>query len=82
MMLSLTSNSFFLSAPLYGTESWESDDEPSNVQSDCLLGADMFGGFSAKPERSYMMEKAEDFLLADDPAIFSDEFSGGEEWSF
>ena len=29
---------------------------------------------------SYLAEKAEDFLLADDPALFSDEFSDPEDW--
>ena len=29
---------------------------------------------------SYYAEKAEDFLLADDPALFSDEFSDPEDW--
>jgi hypothetical protein len=30
--------------------------------------------------RDYLLERAEDFLVADDPAMYSDEFSGPEEW--
>ena len=30
----------------------------------------------------YLLERAEDFLVADDPALFSDEFSEPEEWGF
>lgn len=28
----------------------------------------------------YLLERAEDYLTADDPALFSDEFSEPEEW--
>lgn len=30
----------------------------------------------------YLLERAEDYLVADDPALFSDEFSEPEEWGF
>lgn len=64
------------SAPL--NDSWDSDNEsPRDI---LPLTSDLHEGFSSRPERDYLMDKAEDFLLADDPAIFSDEFSGGEEW--
>ena len=63
-------------APLH--ESWDSDNElPREIP---LLTSEPYEGFSSRPERDYLMDKAEDFLLADDPAIFSDEFSGGEDW--
>ncbi len=29
----------------------------------------------------YLAERAEDWLIADDPALFSDEFSDPEEWA-
>lgn len=32
--------------------------------------------------RDFLLEQAEDFLIADDPAMFSDEFSDPEEWGF
>ena len=32
--------------------------------------------------RDYLLERAEDFLVADDPAMYSDEFSEPEEWAF
>jgi len=28
----------------------------------------------------FLLDKAENFLIADDPALFSDEFSDPEEW--
>ena len=30
----------------------------------------------------YLLERAEDYLVADEPALLSDEFSGPEEWGF
>ena len=30
----------------------------------------------------YSLERAEDWLTADDPAMFSDEFSGPEDWGY
>ena len=63
-------------APLH--ESWDSDNEPPREIP--LLTSEPYERFSSRPERDYLMDKAEDFLLADDPAIFSDEFSGGEDW--
>ena len=69
--------SFFVtSAPF--DEPWDSDNEAPREL--LQLTSDPYEGFSSRPDRDYLMEKAEDFLLADDPALFSDEFSGGEEW--
>ncbi len=69
--------SFFVT-PAPFDEPWDSDNEPPKEL--LQLNSDPYEGFSSRPDRDYLMEKAEDFLLADDPALFSDEFSGGEEW--
>lgn len=46
------------------------------------LGSSQTHGCSSfdSPPQNYLMEKAEDFLIADDPAQFSDEFSDPDEW--
>ena len=42
----------------------------------------LFFYFSQLQDRDFLLEQAEDFLIADDPAMFSDEFSDPEEWGF
>ena len=67
-------------------ECWDDDDEPA-----CFSAAEKLEpklGFMEREAElmvgdhgsSYYCEKAEDFLLADDPALFSDEFSDPEDW--
>ena len=67
-------------------ECWEDDDEPhtftSAEQVDSRLEfmereAELMVGDHGS---SHYAQKAEDFLLADDPALFSDEFSDPEDW--
>lgn len=58
-------------------EDWDDDDEPAMaLDSSRTHGCSSFNS----PPQNYLMEKAEDFLLADDPAQFSDEFSDPDEW--
>ena len=69
-------------------ECWDDDNEPP-----CFTTAEQLDKRSEFKERetdvelmvgdhgsSYYAGKAEDFLLADDPALFSDEFSDPEDW--
>ena len=67
-------------------ECWEEDDEPNTVTSAQQVEsrlefmereAELMGGDHGS---SHYAEKAEDFFLADDPALFSDEFSDPEDW--
>lgn len=67
-------------------EYWEDDDEPAHFstteQLDSRLEfmereAELMVGDHGS---SYYGGKAEDFLLADDPALFSDDFSDPEDW--
>ena len=58
-------------------DDWDGDDEPATaLDSFQTHGCSSFDS----PPRNYLMEKAEDFLLADDPAQFSDEFSDPDDW--
>ena len=66
-------------------EDWEEDDEPSSsiaagsyLDAEASLG-DAGGG--KRLETNFSVERAEDFLIADDPAMFSDEFSDPEDWT-
>ena len=63
-------------APL-NEECWEDDHQPPTIvnPTSFLESEPMVGQLS-----SYYMEKAEDFLIADDPALYSDEFSDSEDW--
>ena len=58
-------------------ESWDDDDEAFMVLPSSQLDYSTHGHQTASDHR---MERAEDFLLADDPAQFSDTFSDPEEW--
>ena len=69
-------------------ECWDDDDEPA-----CFTTVEKLDKRLEFKEREADLElmvgdhgsshyggKAEDFLLADDPALFSDEFSDPEDW--
>ena len=69
----------FLAAPLT-EECWEDDDDEPHTEviPGSLLEAET--GYSGRLGSDFLMDKAEDFLIADDPALYSDEFSDPEEW--
>ena len=64
-----------LLASLADEEDWENDDEPPLV-----LHCSEQSSFDPPQINSRLVERADDFLLADDPALFSDDFSDPEEW--
>ena len=71
-----------ITAPLT-EECWDDDEEPS---SSILPGSKLEGGplldYQPSATSSFLLDRAEDFLTADDPAMFSDEFSDPEEWGW
>lgn len=75
---------FFISV---SEECWDNDDEPAFLATEQLDERSEFMEKEASLElmvgyhgSSHYGGKAEDFLLADDPALFSDEFSDPEDW--
>lgn len=71
-----------ITAPLT-EECWDDDEEPP---SSILPGSKLEGGpsldYQPSATSSFLLDRAEDFLTADDPAMFSDEFSDPEEWGW
>lgn len=58
---------------------WDDDNEPATeIHPGGLLEAEVALGFASG--RDFLRERAEDFLVADDPALYSDEFSDPEDW--
>ena len=55
-------------------ENWDDDDEPRFIMPDYPLTDHM----TAEDD---VIGRAEDYLIADDPALFSDD-SGPEDWGF
>ena len=70
-----SSHNSSLLASLGDEEDWEDDDEPPME----LHSSEQYS-FDPPEINSRLMERADDFLLADDPALFSDEFSDPDEW--
>ncbi len=73
----------FLAAPLTD-EGWEDDDQ-SSVIPGSFLDAEASLGHVGKgagpPGVNFLLDQAEDFLIADDPAMFSDDFSDPDDWT-
>lgn len=68
-------------------ECWEDDNQPSFLAEPEKLVESKLEFMEREAElmvgdhgSSHYAQKAEDFLLADDPALFSDEFSDPEDW--
>ena len=75
-------NIFFLlhAAPLT-EECWDDDEEPpSSILPGSILEGDPSRDYHPSTTSRFLLDRAEDFLTADDPAMFSDEFSDPEEW--
>ena len=76
---------FFVTA--VSEECWEDDNQPSFLAEPEKLVESKLEFMEREAElmvgdhgSSHYAQKAEDFLLADDPALFSDEFSDPEDW--
>ena len=67
----------YTAAPLT-EECWDDDDEQTMM----VLPGSLLDGDPCHPAggSDFLLDKAENFLIADDPALFSDEFSDREEW--
>ena len=64
-------------------DDWESDHEPCIVLPGLAHEAHQ-GAIDIVEEehfvKDFLLERAEDWLIGEDPAMFSDEFSDPEEW--
>ena len=68
-------------------ECWEDDNQPSFFAEPEKMVKSKLEFMEREAElmvgdhgSSHYAQKAEDFLLADDPALFSDEFSDPDDW--